>query len=63
MGLALDYCVGSTAIDAKEAGLDVWVVEEGTRPVSEETGKGMIEKFKEMKINYKKMSELEIKVW
>ena len=27
VGLALDYCVGSTAIDAKKAGFNVWVVE------------------------------------
>ena len=55
VGLALDYCVGSTAVDAKNAGFDVTVIEESTKPVAEETGKLMLERFKEMKINYKKM--------
>lgn len=62
VGLALDYCVGSTAIDAKEAGFDVWVIEEATKPVAKETGDKMIDRFNELGIHYKKLKEVEIKV-
>ena len=34
VGLALDYCVKSTAIDAHQLGFDTTVVLEGTRPVN-----------------------------
>ena len=33
VGLAGDYCVRSTAEDAKSEGFAVWIVEDGTRPV------------------------------
>ncbi len=33
-GLALDYCVGSSGVDARWLGLEAWVVEDATRPVS-----------------------------
>ncbi len=47
-GLALDYCVGKTAIDMREkAGLEVTVVTDATRPVAEETGVEMLEQFKD----------------
>ena len=32
-GLALDYCVDATALDAKRAGFDTYVVRDATRPV------------------------------
>ena len=34
VGLALDYCVGSTALDAKKAGFEVTVIAEGTKSVT-----------------------------
>ncbi len=37
VGLALDYCVGNTALDAKEAGFKVTVVKECTRGVAAES--------------------------
>ena len=41
VGLAGDYCVKCTAIDAKKEGFEVYVVEEGTRSVeSGESGWG-----------------------
>lgn len=33
VGLAADYCVRSTALDAHAEGFKTWIVEEGTRPV------------------------------
>jgi nicotinamidase/pyrazinamidase len=32
-GLATDFCVAWTAIDARRAGFDTWVVEDATRPI------------------------------
>jgi len=34
VGLALDYCVGSTALDAIKAGLKVTVIQECTKGVA-----------------------------
>jgi nicotinamidase-related amidase len=42
VGLALDYCVGSTALDAVKAGLKVTIINEGTRSASEETKLKMV---------------------
>src|SRR5262245_59206754 len=39
-GLATDYCVRATAIDAREQGLEVTVVEDAIRPVEVEPGDG-----------------------
>jgi nicotinamidase/pyrazinamidase len=36
VGLALDYCVAATAFDARELGLNVWIVEDAVRAVDEE---------------------------
>jgi len=35
VGLAADYCVKATALDAKKEGFQTFIVEEGTRPVDE----------------------------
>ncbi len=40
VGLALDYCVKETALDAKRAGFEVVVHREGTRPVEVKPGDG-----------------------
>lgn len=32
-GLALDYCVDATALDARRAGFETWVIRDATRPV------------------------------
>lgn len=37
VGLAADYCVKATALDAKKEGFRTIIVEEGTRPVDEAT--------------------------
>jgi nicotinamidase/pyrazinamidase len=39
-GLALDYCVRATALDARRAGFDVVVHESATRPVEASPGDG-----------------------
>jgi nicotinamidase/pyrazinamidase len=40
MGLATDYCVKATALDARELGFDTWVIEDGCRPVELDPGDG-----------------------
>jgi nicotinamidase/pyrazinamidase len=39
-GLALDYCVRATALDARRAGWNVIVHRDATRPVEVEPGDG-----------------------
>ncbi|HLM30041.1 MAG TPA: isochorismatase family protein, partial [Solirubrobacterales bacterium] len=39
-GLATDYCVRASAIDARREGFDVTVVEDAVRPVEVEPGDG-----------------------
>lgn len=46
-GLALDYCVLATALDAKQLGYNVTVPLDATRPVTEETGKDAIKQLLE----------------
>lgn len=57
VGLALDYCVGSTALDAKRNGLKTRIIREGTRPVAEESGKNMIAKLQEAGVELVSMEE------
>jgi nicotinamidase/pyrazinamidase len=40
MGLATDYCVKSTVLDARALGFDVWVIEDGCRAVELKPGDG-----------------------
>jgi nicotinamidase/pyrazinamidase len=40
MGLATDYCVRATALDARALGFDVWVVQDGCRAVEVKPGDG-----------------------
>lgn len=40
MGLATDYCVKATTLDARELGFDAWVIEDGCRPVEHHPGDG-----------------------
>ncbi len=52
-GLALDYCVGQTALDFRQkADMDVTVISDATRPVASETGEAMLEQFREAGISY-----------
>lgn len=47
VGLALDYCVGNTALDAQKAGFEVSVIPECTKGVTADTSQKMLEAFKE----------------
>jgi nicotinamidase/pyrazinamidase len=40
MGLATDYCVKATALDARNLGFETWVIEDGCRPVDLKAGDG-----------------------
>ena len=40
LGLATDYCVRATALDARALGFDVWVVQDGCRAVDVKPGDG-----------------------
>ncbi|HEX4455167.1 MAG TPA: bifunctional nicotinamidase/pyrazinamidase [Kofleriaceae bacterium] len=40
MGLATDYCVRATALDARSLGFDVWLVQDGCRAVELKPGDG-----------------------
>jgi nicotinamidase/pyrazinamidase len=40
IGLALDYCVHDSALDALRLGLRTTLLEEGTRPVELQSGDG-----------------------
>ena len=40
MGLATDYCVKHTVLDARSLGFDVWVIEDGCRAVELKPGDG-----------------------
>jgi nicotinamidase/pyrazinamidase len=40
LGLATDYCVRATALDARALGFDVWLVEDGCRAVDLHPGDG-----------------------
>lgn len=43
VGLATDYCVRATALDAKRAGFEVYIIREGVRAVGGETATKEVE--------------------
>jgi nicotinamidase/pyrazinamidase len=52
VGLATDYCVRATALDAQRAGFQTYVVTEGIRAVGgEEASKVVAEEFKTEGVN------------
>ena len=42
VGLAFDYCVKATAVDAAKEGFKTWVIKEGTMPVDGEAWDGVV---------------------
>lgn len=46
VGVALDYCVGETALDAAKLGYDVTVYRDSTRAVAPDTGQAMTNRLK-----------------
>ena len=60
VGLALDYCVGSTALDGVKNGYKTYVVAECTKPVALETGEHMIVKLMETNVMYISLDALKL---
>ena len=58
VGLAYDYCVGSTAIDSAKNGYRTWVVREATRSVAKESEMVMEERLKEAGVEVIKLEDL-----
>ena len=56
-GLAFDFCVGSTALDARKYGLKVSVVKEATRSTSKETEKEMQQRLFESQVKLVTLQE------
>ncbi|CAG9312816.1 unnamed protein product [Blepharisma stoltei] len=56
-GLAFDYCVGYTAIDAANYGFEVHVISEATRAVAPETAEKARKIFQEKNITISRLSE------
>lgn len=48
VGLAFDYCVGSTAIDAAKNGYQTYLIRDATRSVAKESEKIMEERLNEV---------------
>lgn len=46
-GLAQDVCVAATVLDARAEGLDTHVIEDATKPVTEEQGRAALKKMAE----------------
>lgn len=46
-GLAQDYCVCETALDARKYGFEVHLLLQGTRPITEATGQAALQRMKE----------------
>lgn len=58
-GLALDYCVGSTALDmVQHLGIPVVVLLDATRPVAATTGAAMVERFGQMGVAVAQCADL-----
>lgn len=52
VGLALDFCVGSTALDAKGHGFETIVVEEATKAVMSSEKEKMLERLQTLQVQY-----------
>lgn len=46
VGLAFDYCVKATALDAAKEGFKTWIIKEGTRPVDGEQWEAVVAELK-----------------
>jgi len=58
VGLALDYCVGLTAIDSKLEGFKTEIIGEGTKGITEKGIESMQKRLKEVGVEYKSIKEL-----
>ncbi len=58
VGLAYDFCVGSTALDSKKAGFDTYVIKDASRGISQPTLDDMENRFKNAGITIINSQEL-----
>lgn len=58
VGLAYDYCVGATAIDASKSGYKTYLIKDATRSVNEESHKLMNKRLIESEVIQIESSEL-----
>ena len=58
-GLALDYCVRASAIDARALGIEVHVLLAATRPVAKETGEKTLAELRQMQIMLDDAAEIQ----
>jgi len=57
-GLAYDYCVGFSALDAKALGFNVYVIEDGTRGVAPDSTTSMIQQLTEKRVSIIKSADV-----
>ena len=57
-GVATDYCVGNTALDAAQNDYEVIVVQDAVRGVAPDSTNAMLQNFKEKNIKYLTLQEL-----
>ena len=55
--MALDYCVGSTALDSQAAGFETTIIQEGTKGIAPNTIEEMSEKLKAAGVKYSPLKE------
>lgn len=59
VGLALDFCVADTAVDATMEGFDTVVIEDGTRPINNDIN-DTLKKFQEAGVKFIESWEMEM---
>ena len=58
VGLAYDYCVGLTALDAQRLGFETYFVEDATKAVAEESKTQMRKQLEEARVNFVQVADL-----
>ena len=58
-GLATDYCVKATALDAVQAGFETWLLQDAARGVNEATTKAALAALREAGVHFASTGELE----
>lgn len=61
VGLAFDYCVKATAVDAAKEGFKTWIVKEGTRPVDGEQWDAVVAELRGKGVEVVRMDGEEVK--
>ena len=58
VGVAYDYCLGSSAADCKKLGFDTYVIEDGTKCIAEDSSKAMTERLQSLGVKFVKSSDI-----